>query len=210
MKLKSVILIGISIFVMLGTSGCSKTLLGTPVNTNIVVGMQDNNVKEDVFFIGTKNDSGNSLSRASDIEESAYFTIQHVASIALAKGNKYFAIYRPKAMSNFEGSTITSMEEFVKKCGTGSGAGFASAFRAFGLNSYYCNISGVPLVHHGFVEVAFYKEEPSHVLVWNAQDVIDYLKKEKLYKEYNVEEVEISATSSMPGSGDWLRDLRER
>ncbi len=209
MKVKSLVLLGIGFLAVLGMSGCSKTAVGLPVSTKIVPSMP-NNTKEEIFFIGTKNDSSNSLSRASDIEESAYFTLQHVAETAIARENKYFAVYKPKALSNFDGSTITSMKEFVAKCGTSAGGGFGSAFDAFGLNSYYCNIGGVPVVHTGFMEVAFYKEKPTNVLVWNAQNVIDYLKKEKLYKKYNPEEVEIIPSTSIGGSGEWVNNLRNR
>ena len=111
----------------------------------------------------------------------------------------------PKAMSNFDGSTITTMEEFVDKCGT---SGFGSAFDAYGINSYYCNISGVGIVHAGFLEVAFFKEQPHNVLVWDAQAVIDYLKEEGEYKEYNKGDIEIMPASQLSGGGSWIRSYR--
>ena len=191
-------------------SGCSSHQIGTPSEISKIDGHPEANTKEEkIFLVATRNDSSNSLSRASDIEESAYFTLQNVAESALERGDKYFAVNAPKAMSNFDGSTITTMEEFVEKCGTSSGGGFASAFDAFGLNTYYCNISGVRIVHAGFMEVAFYKEKPLNVLVWDAEAVLSYLKKEGLYKTYDKKDVEIIESSKLGGGGYWIKNLRD-
>jgi hypothetical protein len=190
-------------------SGCSSTQIGQPKDISQIKGWPQKAQKGKIFLISTKNDSSNSLSRASDIEESAYFTLQIVAETALEKGYQYFAVNAPKAMSNFDGSTITSMEEFIQKCATSSAGGLASAFDAFGLNSYYCNISGTRMVHAGFMEVAFYNEKPLNVLVWNANDVIQYLKKHDIYKKYNKDDVEIVDPSNRYETIYWVKHYRD-
>jgi len=68
--------------------------------------------------------------------------------------------------------------------------GFASPFNAFNYN-----ISGVKIVHAGFVEVAFFKKKPLYVLVWDAEAVLSYLKEIFLYKTYYKKDVEIVVAS---------------
>jgi len=209
MKIESLILSSIAVVAALVMTGCSSNQLGTPTNINNISTNPEaglNNV--DIYLIGTKNDTSNSLSRASDIEESAYFTLQYTAETTLEGGDKYFAVNAPKAMSNFDGSTISTMEEFVDKCGTSALGGFGSAFDKFGTNSYYCNISGTKIVHTGFMEVAFFKEQPLTILVWDAQAVVDYLKKEDLYKEYDKDDIKTIASSHLRGGGIWMNKYR--
>ncbi len=207
MKIKSLILS--CIVTLMVMSGCSSNQLGTPANidqipTNPDAGLHD----VAIFLIGTKNNTSNSLSRASDMEESAFFTLQYTAETTLERGDKYFAVNAPKAMSNFDGSTLTTMEEFVEKCGTSALGGLGSMIDKFGINSYYCNISGTRIVHIGFMEVAFFEEQPIDVLVWDAQAVIDYLKKEGEYKEYDKDDIETISGSQLGGGGAWMRDYR--
>lgn len=209
MKIKSLILSGLAVVAALVMSGCSSNQLGTPTNiSNIGTNPDTSPDGIDIYMIGTKNDTSNSLSRASDIEESAYFTLQYTAETTLERGDKYFALNAPKAMSNFDGSTITTMEEYIDKCGTSALGGFGSAFDKFGTNSYYCNISGVKIVHTGFMEVAFFKEQPHDVLVWNAQAVIDYLKEEGEYKEYDKDDIKTIDALHMRGGMTWINKYR--
>ena len=209
MKIKSLILSGLAVVVALAMTGCSSNQLGTPTNISNIGTNPDTSLDGiDIYMMGTTNDTSNSLSRASDIEESAYFTLQYTAETTLERGDKYFAVNAPKAMSNFDGSTITTMEEFVDKCGTSALGGFGSAFDKFGTNSYYCNISGTRIVHTGFMEVAFFKEQPHNVLVWDAQAVIDYLKEDGEYKEYDKDDIKTIRASAMRGGGAWMRTYR--
>lgn len=184
--------------------------LGTPIETNKITGYlkQKNTTDDKIYLIGTKNTTFESLSRASDMEESAYLTLQHTAELTIERDNKYFAIYAPKMMSNYEGSTISSMEEFEAKCGTSILGGFGSAFDKFGLNTYYCNISGVRIVHTGFVEASFFKKRPLDILVWDAQAVIDYLKEKGLYKSYDKDDIETPSSALIGGGGYWKNKLK--
>ena len=76
------------------------------------------------------------------------------------------------------------------------------------INLYYCNISGVKIVHIGFMEVAFFKEQPHNMLVWDAQAVIDYLQAKGEYKEYDKDDIKTIRASAMHGGGAWMRDYR--
>ena len=210
MNLKTIILSIASILVLLSVTGCSSHSVGKPYDITMIESHPEYQQKltNDVYLIATHNDSSKSISRASDIEESAYFTLQRAAEVTLARGDKYFAVNAPQAMSNLNGSTINTMEDFIEKCGTSAGGSMGSMFDAFGANNYYCNISGVKIVHYGYIEVAFFKEQPDHVLVWDAQAVIDYLKKEDLYKEYDINEVKVIPSVAMPGLPYWLKNYR--
>ena len=209
MKIKSLILGTLLVVATLSMSGCSSNQLGTPTNINNIGSNPDAGLHDvEIYLIGTKNDTSNSLSRASDIEESAFFTLQYTAETTLERGDKYFSVNAPKAMSNFDGSTITTMQEFIDKCGTSALGGLGSAFDKFGTNSYYCNISGTKIVHSGFIEVAFFKEQPLDILVWDAQAVIDYLKEDGEYKEYNKDDIKTVSASKMRGGGNWMNKYR--
>lgn len=187
-------------------SGCSSHKIGTPVN----MGPVEKGSQEIVWLIGEKNDSGNSMSRASDAEESGYFTLQRIAEVALEKDERFFAINAPKSLSNYDGSTISTMEEFTEKCTSSTLGGFGSAFDAFGLNSYACNLSGTRMVHHGYAEVVFFKTQPDHVLTWDAKAVIDYLKKEDLYKEYEIADVKVMPSTKTGKWVYWLKTYRNK
>ena len=58
------------------------------------------------------------------------------------------------------------------------------------------------------MEVAFFKEQPLNVLVWDAQAVIDYLQAEGEYKEYDKDDIKTIRASAMRGGGTWMRDYR--
>lgn len=210
MKMKSLLLLALALITIFGMSGCSSNQLGIATNVNTIRSnpeyQQEN---KNIYLIGTKNDTSNSLSRASDIEESAYFTLQHTAEITLDRGDKYFAIYAPKALSNFQGSTINSMEEFIDKCGSSILGSIGSSFDKYGLNTYYCNTSGVEMVHSAFIEVVFFKERPLNTLVWDAQAVLDYLKDENLYREYDKEDAQTVASWAISGYYIWNRHYRD-
>lgn len=211
MKNSNLIKFSIGILTVLIMTGCGSNQLGIPIETNKIVGYlkQKNTTDDKIYLIGTKNTTSDSLSRASDMEESAYLTLQHTAELTLKSGNKYFAIYAPKMMSNYAGSTISSMEEFEAKCGTSILGGFGSAFDKFGLNTYYCNISGVRIVHTGFVEASFFKRKPLDILVWDARAVIDYLKKEDMYKDYDKDDMITPSSAHIGGGGFWKNKLKD-
>ena len=83
-----------------------------------------------------------------------------------------------------------------------------SAFDQFGLNTYYCNISDVRIVHTGFVEASFFKKRPLDILVWDAQAVIDYLKEKGLYKSYDKDDIETPSSALIGGGGYWKNKLK--
>ena len=213
MKLLQVIKLGLGLTLALSVIGCSSHRLGTPVDVTKAKGHPEyqKELKEPIYLIATHNDSSNSLSRAKDVEEAAVFTLQYAAELTLERGDSYFAINAPYTISNFDGSTVNNMDDFTKKCiGSGFG-GFGSAFDAFGLNAYGCNIGSQSSgIHDGYLEVAFFKEQPDSVLVWNANDVIAWLKKEDEFKEYDPKEIKHVGSVKFWGTARWIKGLRSK
>lgn len=124
-----------------------------------------------------------SISRGSDATEVAWFALQQASMYTLEKGDKYFAIYKPKLISNVDGSTMNTPEEFAAKCTSSGAASAASAFDAFGLGGYGCQIASQPYRKAGFLEIVTYKEKPKTILTYDSNEVIAYLKSHDLFVE---------------------------
>lgn len=90
---------------------------------------------------------------------------------------------------------MNTPEEFAEKCSSSGISSFASAFDAFGLNTYGCGIPFKNAYHHAEIAIVVYNETPANTLVYNAEEVIKYLKAEGLY----IPKEEIIFKSSVDG-----------
>jgi len=114
-------------------------------------------------------------------ESKAFRNVLEAAAITtLQKGYKYFAIIKPDEISNTKGSLRNTAKELIAKCDPNS-ALFLSIPGAEGLHK--CGTYGT----HAYMKIAMYNKEQVNFTVINAQDVIDYLKKEDLYDDNGVD-----------------------
>lgn len=101
--------------------------------------------------------------------------LETAAATTLQKGYRYFAIIEPKEISNFNGSLLNTPEEILTKCSS-------SSFLAI-------SIPGTGGLHkcgtyntNAKMSIVMFKEEQKDFTVFNAQDVIDFMKKENLFE----------------------------
>lgn len=175
---KKIITNSLLLGVVLGFAGCSyKGSAYTPVAKKTV------GVDTEVVLLSGHAPGSPSISRAADATKSAWFSLQQAAMYTLNKGDKYFAIYKPKLISNVDGSTMNTPEEFAAKCTSSGAASVGSAFDAFGIGGYGCNIASGPQIKAGFIEIVSFKEKPKNILVYDSNEIITYLKSHDLFIE---------------------------
>lgn len=194
-------------------SGCSsKALSGKPYNLsqNTKYNAEKELAKSgsDVMLIYGHTKGMNSISRAADAQATALYMFQLAAERTLEAGDSYFAIARPKIISNTLGGTMHTMQEFKERCYNSSGAHVASAFDAFGLGTYGCNIGIGDSPRHGFLEIVTYKESPSEVMVYDAKQVIDSLKAADEY--VSADDINQLNTSMIRGYEYWRDQKRDK
>ena len=183
--MKQKILLAVSLVLMVTVfSGCGYATMGViPDYEYPNIPNYGNEVG--VTLIGGATDEMNSISRAKDATAVAHLTFQIAADYTLSQGDKYFSVYKPEMISNFNGSPINTMEKFSKKCSTSLLGSIGSAFDNTGLNTYACRVAVTRHQQHGFLYIVLFSKKPKNLLVWDAQKVIDYLKKHKEYKAKN-------------------------
>ncbi|SFP29761.1 hypothetical protein [Hydrogenimonas thermophila] len=105
--------------------------------------------------------------------------LESAATVTLQKGYKYFAIVKPNEISNIQGAMINSAEELLKRCDPADAA--------------FINIAGAGLHKCGVYNtkatlvIALYNKKPVDFTVYDAQQVIDYLKSKGLYEGQGIE-----------------------
>lgn len=171
-------------------------------------------VKPSSVILAGHSPGAPSLSRASDATQTAWFSLQQAAMYTLKSGNKYFAIDKPKLISNTDGSTMNTPEEFAVKCTSSGAASAGSAFDAFGIGEYGCRIASGPHIKAGFIEIVTYKEKPKTILVYDADEVIAYLKSHELFVEEDeyIAKGELNSKSSAMYQSytNWYREKRDK
>lgn len=109
--------------------------------------------------------------------------LQVAAEATLQKKHNYFAIAYPPKLSNFHGSLINTPEGYFEACNINTG-------NVFSFNVDPCNFHYRPRVANIVIET--YKERPEDVLTYDANEILEYLKKEDLFdpesslKEHNL------------------------
>jgi hypothetical protein len=110
-----------------------------------------------------------------NLNNSVRASLQVSAELTLQKDMKYFAIIEPKSVSNMNGSMITSVKEYLDKC----------EFAMFeNVVSSKCDIHRMP--RRTMLMIKLYKEQPSDVLTFNAQNVISDLKQLGYYQSDSI------------------------
>ena len=117
------------------------------------------------YNIGTRN--------THVLQNAAWMTLNY------EKGYKYFAFHRPYAISNTKGSLINTAKEFMEKC-------VPSSANPFEVGQGRCGWSGRGAVEGAMIVV--FKEKPHDILVYDAKEVLDYLKANDIYRNDGIEE----------------------
>lgn len=100
--------------------------------------------------------------------------LQNAADATLNEGYKYFAIARPMEISTLENKTIMNTpQEFIEKC-TPFGGQIAN------LGNHRCGFDGEKV--WAAVLIIAFKEKPLTFLVYDAKEVVDYLKANEFYR----------------------------
>lgn len=157
---------------------------------------------------------GRSLLRSSDAERSATVLLERVARNTLASGNKYFAIWAPYAVSNFKGSTVNTWESFKQQCFEGGAGSTGSMVDAFGVGQYACGMAATRNPNISFVDYVMYKQPNDQILVWDAQKLLDDLKKDGVLNEAGWEEYDEKANPDgwrfKSEYRHWVKDQRAK
>ena len=111
--------------------------------------------------------------------------LEAAATTTIEKGYKYFAIVKPKEISNVSGSLRNTAKELIEVCSPNS-ALFLKIPGASGLHK--CGTRNTTAM----MEIAMYNEEQNNFTVINAQEVISYLKANDLYDANGVEIEEVT------------------
>lgn len=110
--------------------------------------------------------------------------LEVAAATTLEKKFKYFAFIEPKEISNFDGSLLNSAEEILKKCSSSSLLAL-SVPDTGGLHK--CGTYNT----RASLSIVMFNEEQKDFTVFNAQEVLDYMKEKDLYGalEVNVKQL---------------------
>ena len=98
-------------------------------------------------------------------------------------GYKYFAFHRPHAISNTDGGLINTAKEFIEKC-------VPNSANPFEIGQGRCGWRGKGATEEALV--VFFKEKPHDILVYDAKEVLDYLKANDLYRKDGIEEQRVN------------------
>lgn len=128
--------------------------------------------KETILVRGVSNLSSYGF-RHLDYNNSTYATLQAAAESTIIKGNKYFTIISPEEISNKNGSLMNTADEFMEKCDTTIADIFTFKWGKCGLHKKNRFV--------GNMAIHMFKKAPSNVLVYNAQEIVDYLKTKEKY-----------------------------
>jgi hypothetical protein len=106
--------------------------------------------------------------------------LQVAAEATISKGYKYFAFFSPNEISNVKaGSLINTAEEFLEKCDPSNADLLANIAGGVGLHKcgvYNNSATMVIIMHH---------EQQDNYVTYDAQAVVDYLKREDIYDADN-------------------------
>ena len=109
-------------------------------------------------------------------QNSTYGIIQQAANFALLRDKQYFAISSPSSVSNTNGSLVNTAQGFIKQCGASIGEVFSG-----GLDN--CKIHGSSRGHEAFLTIKIFNEQQNDFLVYDAKEVVAYLKNNDLYDD---------------------------
>ena len=106
--------------------------------------------------------------------------LEAAAEGTLHKGYKYFAIIEPREIANVKGSLRNTAKEIIEYCDPSS----AMVLDFAGGNGLHkCGVSNT----RAHMKIALFNEEQTNFTVFNAQEVLDYLKANDLYDGNGIE-----------------------
>lgn len=170
-KIVALLITTISVLILTGCSGKSGAII---VNEKSCQVAKYKNVfceqkDKDTYIVDALGES--STFTHINLNNSVRASLQVSAELTLQKNMKYFAIIEPQSVSNLNGSMITSVKEYLEKC----------EFAVFEhVVSSKCDIHRMP--RRTQLMIKLYKEQPSDILTFNAQKVIDDLKQLGYYQ----------------------------
>jgi len=106
--------------------------------------------------------------------------LETAATVTLDKGYKYFAIITPKEISNIDGSLLNTTEEIFSKCVPNSLL-FISIPGTGGLHK--CGTQNT----NANIDIIMYHEEQTDFTVFNASNVLAYMKEHGSYEAIEVD-----------------------
>ncbi|PCI30899.1 MAG: hypothetical protein COB67_00145 [SAR324 cluster bacterium] len=110
-----------------------------------------------------------------DSEESFWLLFQTISDKTLKSGNNYFAIYKPRYLSNIDGVQLHTMDKVKSLCVDKQSRSMIDKLVVFdwgSLNELYCNSINS---NSGFAEFVMFKNKPEGLEVYDAKKVLTYL-----------------------------------
>lgn len=148
---------------------CVAVLAKNNLNTNVCQLVQDNQI----IFLA---DLDESMKYSYTMYNSSNAAVLQMAAVyTLKKGDNHFAIAYPSKISNYEGSSVHTAQEFFEQCDVHIGD-----FVMLKTNPCDLHTSNKKI---GQIGIVTFKEEPKDLKTYNANKVIHYLKHEDRYIE---------------------------
>jgi len=147
------------LFIVFLLSGCSGKV-------SLIKDRADIKGKKETVYIVEGAESWRSPSAGYNISTRNAHLLLNAAKATKKEGKKYFAIYKPDALSNIGGSMINTPEEFVKEC-------LPTSANIFNVGNERCGLNGKS-AKVGMV-IMMFDEEPIEYTTYDAEYVIDYM-----------------------------------
>jgi len=173
--MKKILWLTTLVVIGLGFTGCGNKVLSTKPIIQVHKGEEVS-----AFTIHVNMRDGRSMMRSSDAQDSGLAILERAARNTLDSNNTHFAIYAPFALSNFKGNTITSLKEFQETCLASGAAAVGSMFDAFGIGDNACNLASSINQNESYLEYVMYDKKQDDILTWDAQKLLNDMKKEEL------------------------------
>lgn len=118
--------------------------------------------------------SFHAFTKAGIYNNSMHAVMQQAAEHTLASDKKFFAIVSPAPLSNTNGVLINNMDEMVNKCNVGI---LTLPFTGSPCRIHNPGNQGA----WAWIRIAMFDKEQNDFLVYNANNIISYLKKENQF-----------------------------
>jgi len=172
-NIKQVVLIGLLAFI---ATGCASREYKVSIEEDDSIFLSPDKEKI-IYFAAARAKRTNSADIfIGSSEESFWLLFQAVSDKTLKSGNNYFAIYKPRYLSNVDGVHLHTMGKVKHLCVDKQSRSMIDKLSVFdwsSLNALYCNAINS---NSGFSEFIMFKNKPENLDVYNAQEVQQYLK----------------------------------
>ncbi len=162
-------------FLLTGCGGSHRTYVGPAPQPNY----DTEEIKQyELRAISARYQQGNGMLPGDNGIESIYYALQLAAEDTLKNEKKYFAIYRPIAISDFDDKGFGSPEAFRDKCIIEAAPASSAIAKQAQFTHSYCGTTQVLSSHLEIVEFA---EKPENVTVYDAEKTLEMIKKDGHY-----------------------------